>query len=32
MSIKNAYKLKALIIAKLSKEGCIFLAMGGRLF
>jgi hypothetical protein len=32
MSIKDACSLGALIIAKLSKEGCIFLAAGGRLF
>jgi hypothetical protein len=26
MSIKDAYKPKVLVIAKLSKEGCIYLA------
>jgi hypothetical protein len=31
MSIKDAYRLGALIIAKFSKKRCIFLAMGGRL-
>ncbi len=28
MSIKDAYKLQALVTSKLSKEGCIFKAMG----
>jgi hypothetical protein len=32
MSIKDACSLGALIIARLSKEGCIFLAARGRLF
>jgi hypothetical protein len=31
MSIKNAYKLGVIVIAKLSKERCISLIMGGRL-
>jgi hypothetical protein len=31
MSFKNAYKLGVLVIAKLSKERCIFLAMGRML-
>jgi hypothetical protein len=31
MSIKNAYRLGVLVIAKLSKEGCISLAVKGRL-
>jgi len=30
MSIKDAYKLKACVIAKFSKEGCIFLVVGRR--
>jgi hypothetical protein len=30
MSIKDAYKLKVLIIAKLLKEWCIFLAASRR--
>jgi hypothetical protein len=32
MSIKNVCRLGALIIVKLSKEGCIFLTVGGRPF
>jgi hypothetical protein len=32
MSIKDAYRLGVSIIAKLSKERCILLSMGGRLF
>jgi hypothetical protein len=31
-SIKNAYRLGALIIVKLSKEGCISLAIKGKSF
>ncbi len=32
MSIKDAHRLGVLVIAKLSKEGCISLATGGRPF
>jgi hypothetical protein len=32
MSIKNICKLGALVITKLSKEGCISLVIGGRSF
>jgi hypothetical protein len=32
MSIKDAYRLGVLVIAKLSKEGCISLAIGRRPF
>jgi hypothetical protein len=31
-SIKDVYRLGASVIAKLSKEGCIFIAIGGRPF
>jgi len=30
MSIKDTYKLGMLITIELSKEGCIFLVVGGR--
>jgi hypothetical protein len=30
MSIKDAYRLGAVVIAKFSKEGCIFLIVGRR--
>jgi hypothetical protein len=32
MSIKDTYRFGALVIAKFSKEGCIFLVAGRRLF
>jgi hypothetical protein len=32
MSIKDAYSLGVLVIAKPSKEGCISLVVGGTLF
>jgi len=32
MSIKDAHKPRALIIARFSKKGCIFLVIGGRPF
>jgi hypothetical protein len=32
VSIKDAYRLGVPVIARFSKEGCIFLAAGGRSF